>query len=116
MKIQLRKKTVVPVEINERECYVTLDAEVIDHFQRTNNVGILQFYNRMKNSKNGRMEITPILKLLGSMIKDANTNRILGTQFLSQFDDMDVLTHLAPLLEDVMSDNLPEAKTDDEKK
>lgn len=117
MKIQLKKKTIVPVEINGRECILTVDAESIDHFQRTNNIGLFKFYERVNNQKKtGKMEITPILKLLGSMIRDAKTNKILGTTFLSQFDDMAVMQHLAPLLDEAFGDNLPEAKGESEKK
>lgn len=117
MKIHLKKKTVIPVEINNRECILTIDAETIDHFQRTNNVGMLKFYERMANQqKNGKIEVKPIIKLLGSIIRDANTNKILGTQFLSQFDDFSILQHLSPLLSEVFSDNMPMAKDESEKK
>lgn len=117
MKIHLKKKTVIPVEINDRECILTIDAETIDHFQRTNNVGMLKFYGRMANQqKNGKIEVKPIIKLLGSIIRDANTNKILGTQFLSQFDDFSILQHLSPLLSEVFSDNMPMAKDESEKK
>lgn len=117
MKIHLKKKTVIPVEINDRECILTIDAETIDHFQRTHNVGMLKFYERMASQqKIGKIEVKPIIKLLGSIIRDANTNKILGTQFLSQFDDLSVIQHLSPLLNEVFSDNMPAAKGDAEKK
>ena len=117
MKIHLKKKTVIPVEINGRECILTIDAETIDHFQRTNNVGILKFYERMVNQqKTGKIEVKPTIKLLGSIIRDANTNKILGTQFLSQFDDFSILQYLSPLLSEVFGDNMPTAKDDNEKK
>lgn len=117
MKIHLKKKTVIPVEINDRECILTIDAETIDHFQRTNNVGMLKFYERMSNQqKTGKVEVKPIIKLLGSILRDAKTNKILGIQFLSQFDDFSIIQYLSPLLAEIFSDNMPIAKEESEKK
>lgn len=115
--INLKKKTIVEVDINGLECICTLDNTAIDHFQRTNKEGLLKFYDKLqKAEKTGSVEITPVIKLLGSMLREKKTGRILGENYLKQFDSMDVLTHLSPLLQKAFTTNLPEAKTKTEKK
>lgn len=115
--INLKKKTIVEVNINGIECVCTLDNATIDHFQRSNKEGLLKFYDKLqKAEKTGGVEVTPVIKLLGSMLREKKTGRFLGENYLKQFDSMDVLTHLSPLLQKAFSTNLPEPKRENEKK
>lgn len=115
--VHLRKKTVVPLEINGVDYVVVLDNYSIDHFQRTNKEGLLKFYDKLKKQEEtGEIEITPVQKLLGSLIREKKGNKIVGEKFLSQFETMDVLKYLSPVLHQAFGNNMPDAKNSDEKK
>lgn len=115
--VHLRKKSVIPVEINGVDCICVLDNASIDHFQRTNNEGLLKFYERLASAEQtGKVEVTPIIKLLGSLLREKKTGRFLGEKYLREFDSMDILKYLAPILTQAFTHNLPEAKEDNEKK
>ncbi len=109
--IHLGKKKIVELTINDMECIATLDNYAIDHFQKNNKKGLLNALDEMKD-----YNITTIMQLLGSLIREKKTNRILGKNYFNQFDTMDVLNFLMPVITEIFPDNLPEAKNDDEKK
>lgn len=109
--IHLTKKKVVPVEINGMECVAVLDNYSIDHFQRTNRKGLLKAFEEMKNEN-----ITSIMQLIGSLIREKKTNRILGVQYFKQFDFIGVIEHLSPVIQELVPENLPEPKEEKEKK
>ena len=115
--IALKRKNVIPVEINGKECVAVLDNYTIDYFQRTNKIGLLKFYESVKEmEKTGNIEVTPILKLLGAILRDKKTNNILGVKFLTQYDTFEVIEMLTPILHSVFKDNMPQAKNEKEKK
>ena len=115
--INLKKKNIVEVNINGEDFIVTLDHHSINHFQKTNKRGLLDIYKNMDVANNdGSFDLEIILQLLGSMIKHKETNRIVGTKWLEQFDSFAILEHLTPILMKVMGENLPEAKDESEKK
>ena len=115
--IQLRKKSVVELEINGEEFIATLDNYSIDHFQKTNKIGLLKFYENLnKAQETGRVDLTQILQLLGSLIRYKKTNKPVGVNFLNQFETMEVINMLTPVLNKVMGANLPKATDEEEKK
>lgn len=109
--IYLKKKKVVLVDINNKKCVAALDDLAIDNFQRTNKMG---FLNAMKKAEEG--DVLVIKRLLASLIRDKKSGQPLGMAYFNQFDNVEVLTYLSPILEELFPDNLPKAKNEDEKK
>ena len=60
--------------------------------------------------------IEVILNLMYSMISDKKTGRVLGEKFFDKFDELELLTNLTPLLTQLVSEDMPEAKGESEKK
>lgn len=115
--INLKKKSVVEIEINGKEFIVALDHYAINHFQKTNKKGLLSIYSSLEKTKeNGSLDLETIIQLLGSMIRYKDTNKIVGTKWLEQFDSFSILEHLTPVLMKVLGANLPEADGESEKK
>ena len=115
--IHLKKKSIVELEINGEEFIATLDNYAIDHFQRHNKIGLLNFYETMKNGeKDGTVDLTQIIKLLGSLVRYKDTNRIVGAKFFDEFDTIAVVSSLTPVIAEAFGNNLPEASNEAEKK
>lgn len=109
--IHLGKKKIVELTINDMECVAVLDNYSIDHFQKNNKKGLLSALEDMKKEN-----ITVIIQLLGSMIREKKSGRIIGTGYLKQFDTFDIISNLTPVLIELFPDNLPEASSKSEKK
>lgn len=109
--IHLGKKKVIEINLNGIECVAVLDNYSIDHFQKHNKMGLLSALKKMQNEN-----ITVIISLLGSMIREKKTGRIVGVNYLKQFDTFDIITNLTPVLTELFPDNLPEASNKSEKK
>lgn len=110
-KIHLGKKRIVELEINGKECIAALDNYAIDHFQVTNRRGFLKAIEGVQNHN-----ITSIIALLGSIIRDKKTNKPLGEKYFKQFDTMDIVSSLLPVITELIPDNLPQAGNKKEKK
>ena len=109
--IHLGKKKIIEFTMNDMECIATLDNYAIDHFQKHNKKGLLNAMEEMKKEN-----VTVIIQLLGSMIREKKNNRIVGEKYLKQFDTFDILSALTPILTELFPDNLPTASNDSEKK
>lgn len=103
--ITLNKKKIVELNIGEIECIATLDTLAINHFQITNNIGLLKAMKKMKNK-----DLNIIYRLLCSLIREKESNKILGYEFFKDYDDLDVIEQLMPVIDEIFPDNLPEAK------
>ena len=109
--IHLGKKKIVELNINEMECIAVLDNYAIDHFQKNNKKGLLKALEEIKNEN-----ITTMIQLLGSLVREKKNNRILGVNYFKQFDTFDVISALTPILTELFPDNLPEVRGEGEKK
>ena len=110
-KIHLGKKRIVELEIHGRKCVAVLDNYAIDHFQVTNGKGLLKAIEGIQNHN-----ISSIIALLGSVIRDKKTNKPVGVNYFKQFDTMDIIYTLMPVLTELIPDNLPQAGNEKEKK
>ncbi len=109
--IHLGKKKIVELTINDVEYIAALDNYAIDHFQKHNKKGFLSALEDVKKDN-----ISVLIQLLGSIIREKKNGRILGANYLKQFDTFDIISNLAPLLTEIFPDNLPEASNESEKK
>ena len=50
------------------------------------------------------------------MVSDKKTGRILGYKFFKDFDELGIIQALQPIIERLISEEMPEAKTSSEKK
>lgn len=115
--IQLSKKKIVEININGVECIAVFDNLTIENFQKTNKKGLLKVYEDMeKAQKNGSIPITEVIQLLGSIIREKKSNKILGYQYFNQFDSMEVIKNLSPVINKVVPSNLPAPNGKKEKK
>ena len=109
--MHLGKKRIVELNINGVEYIATLDNYAIDHFQKHNKKGLLKTIDEL-----GHDNITSMIELLGSLIREKKTNKIVGIEFVKQFDVFDTITHLSPVLTELFAENLPEATEEEQKK
>ena len=110
--IHLGKKKIVELNINDVEYIAALDNYSIDHFQKHNKKGLLNAIDKIILND----DVTTMIELLGSLIREKKTNRVVGTKFLKQFDVFDIIVHLSPVISELFVDNLPQADDDVQKK
>ena len=108
--INLSKKVIVPIMLNGMECICVLDSTSIEHYQRNNKIGFLRGLQAIEKN-----EISGIRKLVGSIVREKKTNRILGEKYFKEYDPMQIVTVFTPIIKQLMP-NLPTAKNDSEKK
>lgn len=109
--INLSNRKEVEVSINEKECIVSLSLKNINHFQEGNKVGLQQALEKMQK---GDLEM--ILKLIYSMVSDKKTGKVLGSKFFKDYDEMDIIQALSPIITELISKEMPIAKGNSEKK
>ena len=109
--IHLGKKKIIELNINGMDCVAVLDNYSIDHFQKNNKRGLLSALDSLKQE-----DMTTIIQLLGSIIREKKTNKILGAKYLKQFDTLDIIAGLFPVITEIFPDNLPEPSKNSEKK
>lgn len=108
--VNLSKKKVVPILLNEMECVAVLDNTTIDHFQRANKIGFLKALEGMEQNEFGTIK-----KLAGSILREKSNSRILGTKYFNQFDDFELVAFITPVIKQLLP-NLPQAQGNTEKK
>lgn len=109
--VNLANRKEVEVNINGTECIVSLSLKNITHFQEGNKIGLIKALDKMKK---GDLKI--ILKLIYSMVSDKKTGRVLGYKFFKDFDELNIIEALSPVLEELLNKDMPEAKNTSEKK
>lgn len=109
--INLATRKEIEVNINGKECLISLTLKNISHFQENNKTGLQQALEKMKN---GDLEM--ILKLIYSMVSDKKTGNVLGKKFFKDFDEMGVIQSLSPVITELINKEMPEAKNESEKK
>lgn len=108
--INLSKKVIIPILLNGLECVCILDNTTIDHYQRVNKVGFLKGLELMEKN-----ELRGVKKLIGSIVREKKTNRVLGEKYFNQFNDFEIVSVFTPIIKELLP-NLPEPKEESEKK
>lgn len=108
--INLANKKIAEVNINGKECIVSLAIKNIQHFQDNNKMPLQKALEEMKNEN---LEI--ILNLIYSLVSDKKTKRVLGRKFFEQFDEFQLIGALTPVLNELLATELPQAKSKSEK-
>ena len=109
--INLATRKQVEVLLNGRECVISFSVNNIEHFQNTNKISMNDAVNEMKNGN-----LSMILKLIYSMVSDKKTGRILGSKFFKEYDEMNIIQALSPTIMELIGEEMPKAKTENEKK
>ena len=109
--INLANRREVEVNINGRECIVSLSLKNISHFQESNKIGLQKALEKMKNG-----DLRMILKLIYSMVSDKKTGKILGRRFFNEFDELSIVEAISPIVTELLDKDMPEAKSQSEKK
>lgn len=117
--LDLKEVAKVELAISGVELVGKMDMESIDHFQKTN-AGKTFFgeWNKItKKTANNNMDIdvAMIMRLAGSLISYKKTGKPVGFAFFKQFDPMDLVTKLTPIIVDLIAQNAPAAKSEEEK-
>lgn len=109
--INLANRKEVEVNINGRECVMSLAIKNINHFQDSNKIGLQSALEKMQQ---GDLEM--ILKLIYSIVSDKKTGRVLGAKFFKEFDELEIIEALSPVLTELLNKDMPTAKNEAEKK
>ena len=109
--INLSSRKQIEMNINGKECVMSLALKNIQHFQDSNKIGLQQALDKMQNG-----DITVMLTLIYSMISDKKTGKILGAKFFKDFDEIEIIEALSPSLQTLFNKEMPEAKNEAEKK
>lgn len=110
--INLANRKEIEVLLNGRECVMSLAIKNINHFQETNKIGFQQALEKILND--GDLEM--ILKLIYSITSDKKTGRVLGAKFFKDFDELEIIEALSPVLTELLNKDMPTAKSESEKK
>ena len=109
--INLSNRREVEININGKECVMSLSLKNIQHFQENNKVGLQEALEKMQN---GDLEM--ILNLIYSMVSDKKTGKVLGYKFFKKYDELGIMEALSPVVLELVNKEMPEAKNDSEKK
>lgn len=109
--INLANRKEVEVNINGNECLVSLALKNINHFQESNKIGLQKALDKMQK---GDLEM--ILKLIYSMVSDKKTGKVLGSNFFEAYDEIEIVQALTPIITELISNEMPKAKDEIEKK
>lgn len=109
--INLVNRKEVEVNINGKECVVSLSLKNISHFQEANKLGLQKALEKMQNG-----DLKMILKLIYSMVSDKKTGKVLGEKFFKDFDELSIVESLSPIVTELLNKDMPEAKNNTEKK
>lgn len=109
--INLSNRKEVEVKINGIECIVSLTLKNITHFQENTKMGLQKAFKKLQE---GDLKI--VLKLIYSMVSDKKTGRVLGYKFFKDFDEIEVIKALQPIIEELINKDMPQAKNSSEKK
>ena len=109
--INLVNRKEVEVQINGKDCVMSLALKNISHFQEANKIGLQQALEKMDR---GNYEL--VLKLIYSMVSDKKTGKILGAKFFKDFDEISIVDALSPMVEELLTKDMPQAKNESEKK
>lgn len=96
--------------LNDREVVMSLAVKNIQDFQDKHG-SLTKALDEMKKEN-----IEVILHLIYSMLSDKKTGKILGKKYVEQFDELELLNSLTPLVHQIVGTELPTAKTETEKK
>ena len=114
--IQLQRKKIKKFKLEDKELIMAIDSFTISHFQRVNQKGFLKLLEELQESqKKGEAPIYEMMQLLGSCVKFP-TGQPVTTEFFKDYDEFDIVSKLIPELFELFSGNLPEPKSDAEKK
>ena len=103
--INLSNKKVIEVVLNSKEGEFSLGLKNIDEMP------YVEMLNKMQKG-----DLNVVLKLIYSMATDKKTGKILGEKFFKDFDEFSILNNLTPVVQQLISEDMPEAKDDSEKK
>lgn len=109
--INIGQRKQIEFILNDKEVVMSLAVKNIQHFQEKNKMALPVALEEMQKNN-----IEVILNLMYSMISDKKTGRVLGEKFFGKFDELELLTRLTPLLTQLTSEEIPEAKGEAEKK
>lgn len=109
--INLSNKKVIEVVLNSKEVEFSLGLKNIDHLQKTYKMPYVEMLNKMQEG-----DLNVVLKLIYSMATDKKTGKILGEKFFKDFNEFSILNNLTPVVQQLISEDMPEAKDDSEKK
>ena len=109
--VNLANRKEVEVNINGKECVLSLSLKNIQHFQDSNKYGLQEALEKIQN---GDLEM--ILKLIYSMVSDKKTRKVLGAKFFKDYDELGIIEALSPAMMELLNKEMPEAKNTSEKK
>ncbi|MBD7914211.1 hypothetical protein H9660_03540 [Clostridium sp. Sa3CUN1] len=109
--INLANRKEVEVNINGTECVISLAIKNINHFQESSKIGLQKALDKMKKG-----DLNIILKLIYSMVSEKKTGRILGYKFFKDFDEVEIIKELQPIIMELLNKDMPQAKNETEKK
>ena len=109
--INLANRKEVEVNINGTECVISLALKNINHFQECSRMGLQKALDKMKKG-----DLNIILKLIYSMVSDKKTGKVLGYKFFKDFDEMEIIEALQPIIMELLNKDMPQAKSETEKK
>lgn len=115
-KIVLLKSVIHRVEIDGAQYICTLDFVAVNHFQCVSKKGFLKVFEEIKSDYEKGFLPIGLIDVLGSMIRKEGSINPVGRKFMDQFNPFEVLATFQPIIMDLLSENLPEAKGDSEKK
>lgn len=109
--IQLATKKQVPVNLNGKEVIFELQLENIQYLQEKTKKPLETILVQMQQG-----DLNAVLMLIYSMAKDKKTGKILGEKFFKSFDQLSIITHLTPIIQELVTTELPEADGETEGK
>ena len=114
--IHLPRKKVKRFKLEDKELMLSIDATSINHFQKANKKGFLKLLEELQEAQQrGEAPFYQMIQLLGSCTHYANGQPV-GVKFFKDYDEMEIIQQLMPMLFELYGDNLPTANGDAEKK
>ncbi len=104
--IHLPRKSEKRFILEGKEYVMSIDAQTIQHFQKTSKKGFLKSFQNLQKFKDGIYPVQDVIRLLGSSVKDENGKPV-GWKFFEPYDEFSILNTLFPMLSEVINMELP---------
>lgn len=104
--VNIGNRKQLELNINGKECVMSLSLKNISHFQDKNKIGLAEALEKIQKDQD--LEI--ILKLIKSMISDAKTGRVVSESFWKDLDEIAIIQALSPAMQELLEMNMPSSE------
>ena len=104
--INIGNRKQLEININGKECIMSLSLKNISFFQEKYKIGLSQALERIQKEE----DLELILSLIQSMISDKKTGKVVSKAFWNDMDELSIVQCLSPYMKELLSKDMPSSQ------